>query len=119
VVLINTGRGGLVDAPALVEALKKGKIASAGLDVYEEEGEYFFEDFSASVVSDDTLARLLTFPNVLITSHQGFFTVEAMRNIAQTTLANVRDFFDGKPLSNEICYRCGQDCARKEGRRCF
>jgi len=120
VVLINTGRGELVDTPALIEGLKKGKIGAAGLDVYEEESEYFFEDFSASGVNDDTLARLMTFPNVLITGHQGFFTKEAMQNIAQTTLTNIKDFFSGGPLTNEICYRCGhEECAKKANKRCF
>lgn len=119
VVLINTGRGELIDTPALIDGLKSGKVGAAGLDVYEEEGEYFFEDFSSSVISDDTLARLLTFPNVLITAHQGFFTREAMRNIAETTLLNVRDFFDGGYLPNEICYRCDKTCLKKSRQRCF
>lgn len=119
VTIINTGRGALVDAKALVQGLKSGKIGAAGLDVYEEESEYFFEDFSASVVSDDTLARLLTFPNVLITAHQAFFTAEAMRNIAETTLNNVQDFLNGGYIPNEICYKCGKTCLKKENKRCF
>jgi D-lactate dehydrogenase len=120
VMIVNTGRGGLIDAKALIDALKSGKVSSAGLDVYEEESEYFFEDFSTQILTDDVLARLLTFSNVLITSHQGFFTREAMGNIARTTLQNVRDFFDGKPLGNGICYRCGQDvCEKKRSGRCF
>jgi D-lactate dehydrogenase len=120
VTLINTSRGELVDTHALIEALKKGKIGAAGLDVYEEESEYFFEDFSASGINDDMLARLMTFPNVLITAHQGFFTFEAMHNITQTTLQNIRDYFSGGLLANEICYRCGtQDCAKKQNKRCF
>jgi D-lactate dehydrogenase len=122
VMIVNTGRGGLIDTIALIDALKSGKVGSAGLDVYEEESEYFFEDFSTQVLTDDVLARLLTFSNVLITSHQGFFTREAIRNIAKTTLDNVRDFLAGKPLKNEICYRCGQDkdtCTKKQTGRCF
>ncbi|MBN2592186.1 MAG: 2-hydroxyacid dehydrogenase [Sedimentisphaerales bacterium] len=120
VMIVNTGRGGLINAKALIDALKSGKVGAAGLDVYEEESEYFFEDFSTQVLDDDVLARLLTFSNVLITSHQGFFTREAMQNIARTTLENIRDFLDGKPLKNEICYRCGQDvCKKKETGRCF
>lgn len=118
-VLINTGRGELIDTHALIDALKSGKLGAAGLDVYEEESEYFFEDFSSSMVSDDTLARLLTFPNVLITAHQAFFTREAMHNIAETTLRNVKDFFEGAYLMNEICYHCNQVCVKKEGKRCF
>jgi len=86
VMIINTGRGKLIKTEALIEGLKNGMVGSAGLDVYEEESEYFFEDFSDSMIEDDVLARLLTFPNVLITSHQGFFTKEALGNIAKTTL---------------------------------
>jgi D-lactate dehydrogenase len=120
VMIVNTGRGGLIDAKALIDALKSGKVGSAGLDVYEEESEYFFEDFSTQIMGDDILARLLSFSNVLITSHQGFFTREALGNIAQTTLENIRDFLDGKPLENGICYRCGQNtCKKKESGRCF
>lgn len=89
VMLINTSRGGVVNAPAMIRGLKTGKIGYLGLDVYEEEADIFFEDHSANGISDDTLARLLTFPNVLITSHQAFFTVEALKNIAQTTLDNI------------------------------
>ena len=119
VMLINTGRGRLIDTKALIAALKSGKIGSAGLDVYEEETEYFFEDRSMEVIADDVLARLLTFPNVLITSHQGFLTKEALHNIAETTLNNFKEFFAGGYLENEICYQCGQDCRKKEKRRCF
>ena len=120
VMIINTGRGGLIDSKSLIDSLKSGKVGSAGLDVYEEESEYFFEDFSTQVLTDDILARLLTFSNVLITSHQGFFTKEALENIAQITLQNIRDFFDDKPLKNEICYQCGQpECRKKILGRCF
>jgi D-lactate dehydrogenase len=94
--LINTSRGGLIDAQALIDALKKGHIGAAGLDVYEEEGGYFFEDRSDRIILDDLLARLMTFPNVLITSHQGFLTEEALQNIAQTTLENIQAFLEGK-----------------------
>jgi len=119
VMLINTGRGKLIDTVALVEGLKSGKVGFAGLDVYEEESDYFFEDFSSSMISDDVLARLLTFPNVLITSHQAFFTQEALRNIADTTLGNIKEYFTGGYLTNEICYRCGGECRKKQGKRCF
>lgn len=122
VMIINTSRGKLIDTKALIEGLKKGKIGCAGLDVYEEESEYFFEDYSSQVLSDDVLARLLTFPNVLITSHQAFFTKEALTNIAKTTLQNIKDFYDGKPLQNEVCYRCGQQlptCDKMKKGRCF
>ena len=96
VTLINTSRGGLIDAAALIQGLKHGRIGAAGLDVYEEESDYFFEDRSGRVVSDDLLARLMTFPNVLITSHQGFLTQDALGNIADTTIGNIREFLGGK-----------------------
>lgn len=102
VMLINTSRGALIDTPALVEGLKNGKIGSAALDVYEEEENVFFFDLSEKVLQDDVLARLLTFPNVLITSHQAFLTHEALRNIAETTLSNIRDFSAGSTLKNQV-----------------
>ena len=120
VTIINTGRGKLIKTQALIDGLKSGKIGAAGLDVYEEESEYFFEDHSSTVISDDVLARLMTFPNVLITSHQGFFTREALTNIAETTLNNIIEFYNGGYLQNEICYRCGIDkCRKKSRKRCF
>ena len=105
IMIINTGRGMLIDSKALIEGLKSGKVGYAGLDVYEEESDYFFEDFSNKVMTDDVLARLLSFNNVMITSHQGFFTQEAMASIAATTLENIREFFVENKLSNEICYK--------------
>ncbi|MFO7841558.1 MAG: 2-hydroxyacid dehydrogenase [Fidelibacterota bacterium] len=119
VLLINTGRGKLIDTKALIEGLKKKKIGGAGLDVYEEEANYFFEDFSDSAISDDVLARLMTFPNVLITSHQAFFTQEALRDIAQTTLRNIDDFFHDRRLENEICYQCARKCVKPGKKRCW
>ena len=112
----------MIDTRALIEGLKRGKIGNAGLDVYEEEGEYFFEDFSAAGIADDTLARLLTFPNVLITSHQGFFTREALHSIAETTLSNIKDYFQKGEFKNEICYKCGQqqgNCTKTKTGKCF
>ncbi len=106
VMLINTGRGKLIKTSDLIEGLKSGHIGSAGLDVYEEESKFFFEDMSDRILPDDILARLLTFNNVIITSHQGYFTREAMYNIAETTLKNINDFFSGKKLENEVCYKC-------------
>ena len=119
IMIINTGRGKLIKTTDLIDALKSGKVGSAGLDVYEEESEYFFEDKSMEMITDDTLARLMVFPNVLITSHQAFFTREALRNIAETTLNNLKEFFDGGYLENEICYNCSGPCVKKEGQRCF
>jgi D-lactate dehydrogenase len=102
VMLINTGRGALLDSRALIAALKTGHVGAAGLDVYEEEEGIFFQNLSDQVLQDDVLARLLTFPNVLITSHQAFLTCEALTNIAETTLASVRAFERGEPLVNQI-----------------
>ena len=102
VMLINTGRGQLIHTNALIEGLKTKQVGYAGLDVYEEEGEYFYEDKSDKIIDDDTLARLLSFPNVIVTSHQAFFTREAMQNIARTTLHNIQEFQEGKPLENEV-----------------
>ena len=102
VMIINTGRGKLVDTRALIKGLKMGKVGFAGLDVYEEERDFFFEDQSDMILTDDILARLLTFNNVVITSHQGFFTREALDSIARTTLNNIRELSGGKPLSNQV-----------------
>jgi D-lactate dehydrogenase len=96
VMIVNTSRGGLVDAKALIDGLKSGKIGSAGLDVYEEEAGIFFHDISDKVLTDDVLARLLTFNNVVVTSHQAFLTREALTNIADTTLTNIEEFETGK-----------------------
>ncbi|MFP4548057.1 MAG: 2-hydroxyacid dehydrogenase [Fidelibacterota bacterium] len=120
VMIVNTGRGHLIDTKALIEGLKNQKIGSAALDVYEEESKYFFEDFSNQIIDDDTLTILLSLNNVLITSHQGFFTEEALNNIATTTLENVTEYFNGKNLTNEICYKCpGPDCQKKKTGKCF
>ncbi len=103
--LINTSRGGLVDTAALIDALKTGQIGAAGLDVYEEESEYFFRDRSDRAIGDDVLARLITFPNVLITSHQAFLTSDALDNIAETTVQNIRAFLRGargESLQNRV-----------------
>ena len=100
--LINTSRGAVIDASAVIRGLKGGRIGSLGLDVYEEEADYFFEDLSERVIEDDVLARLLTFPNVLITGHQGFFTREALDAIADTTLGNLREVEEGRASPNAV-----------------
>ena len=102
VMIINTGRGQLINTNDLIEGLKEKKIAAAGLDVYEEEGEYFYEDKSDKIIDDDVLARLLSFNNVIVTSHQAFFTKEALHNIAETTLQNIEDFRCHRTLVNEV-----------------
>ena len=101
-VIINTGRGALIDSKALVHALKHGHIGGIGMDVYEEESKYFFSDWSTDIMTDDTLARLLTFPNVIITGHQAFLTTNALKNLAETTLENVKAFAAGDELVNEV-----------------
>ncbi len=115
VMIINTGRGKLINTQDLINGLKSKKIGSAGLDVYEEEADYFFEDYSGEVLNDDTLARLLTFNNVIITSHQAFFTKEALNNIAETTLLSIKELKEGLKLSNEIAYICENgECSPKD-----
>lgn len=98
VLIVNTGRGALIDTTAVIEGLKSGHIGALALDVYEEEEDYFFEDRSDYIIQDDELARLMTFPNVLITAHQGFFTEDALREIARTTLDNATGFETGGPF---------------------
>ena len=120
--IVNTSRGGLIDSEALLKALNERRIRGAALDVYEEESELFFEDNSNSIVTDEVLSMLVSRPNVVITSHQAFLTEEALQAIAQTTLQNIDDFFAGRTLENEICYRCASDrksCRRTAEGRCF
>lgn len=105
VMLINTSRGGVVDTRAVIRALKTGRIGALGLDVYEEEGDLFFRDLSDKVIQDDVFVRLMTFPNVLITAHQGFFTKEAITNIAETTVQNITDFERGSPNPDNLVTR--------------
>ena len=118
VVIINTSRGALVDAEALLAAIKSRKVGAACLDVYEEESDLFFEDFSGHIVEDDTLARLISMPNVIVTSHQAFLTEEALSNIAETTVTNIVDFFEKGECANELCYRNGAAADCKSG-KCF
>lgn len=118
VVILNTSRGALVDAEALVSAIKSRKVGAACLDVYEEESDLFFEDNSGHILEDDTLARLISMPNVIVTSHQAFLTEEALENIAQTTVENLVSLAKTGQCPNELCFRCGgaEDC--KTG-KCF
>jgi D-lactate dehydrogenase len=121
VYLINTSRGALINSEDLLEALKAEKIGGACLDVYEEETELFYEDMSYTIIQDDILARIMSMPNVIVTSHQAFLTKEALHNIAETTLSNCKEFFDDKILNNEVCYQCsrGEVCPREKNKRCF
>ena len=118
VVIINTSRGALVDAEALLAGIKSRRVGAACLDVYEEESDLFFEDNSGHILEDDTLARLITMPNVIVTSHQAFLTEDALENIAETTVANLVEFEKNAQCPNELCYRRGtaEDC--KSG-KCF
>ncbi|MBP5216590.1 MAG: 2-hydroxyacid dehydrogenase [Bacilli bacterium] len=122
VIIVNTSRGALIDAEALLEGIKARKIGAACLDVYEEEASVFFNDFSGHIIDDDLLARLISMPNVIVTSHQAFLTEEALNNIAETTVHNLLSFFEKDGLcDNELCYRCGniEQCKRKRKERCF
>jgi len=103
--LINTSRGAVVDTQAVIRALKIGQLGALGLDVYEEEADLFFEDLSADVIQDDALARLLTFPNVIVTGHQAFFTRDALAKIAETTIANLNEFAKSGTCANVVVFK--------------
>ncbi len=118
VVILNTSRGGLVDAEALLMGVKSRKVGAACLDVYEEESDIFFEDNSGHIMEDDTLARLISMPNVIVTSHQAFLTEEALENIAETTVNNLVSLFETGKCENELCYRGGDTRDCKSG-KCF
>ncbi|MBR7188864.1 MAG: 2-hydroxyacid dehydrogenase [Clostridia bacterium] len=122
VVILNTSRGGLIDAEALLEGIKARKIGAACLDVYEEEADIFFEDRSGHILNDELLSRLISMPNVIVTSHQAFLTEEALNNIADTTVNNIRSYFENDGIcDNELCYRCGsiERCRKDRKERCF
>lgn len=122
VVIVNTSRGGLIDTAALLEGIKSRKVGAACLDVYEEEADVFFEDRSGHIMNDELLARLISMPNVIVTSHQAFLTEEALNNIAETTVGNIRSCFDNDGIcNNELCYRCGdiEHCKKQRKQRCF
>jgi len=121
VVILNTSRGALIDTDALIDGIKARKVGAACLDVYEEESDIFFQDFSGHIVEDDTLARLISMPNVIVTSHQAFLTQEALSNIAETTVSNILAFFDRGTCDNELCYHCGKvdNCKKNRLSKCF
>ena len=122
VVLINTSRGALIDAEALLNGIRSRKIGAACLDVYEEEADIFFEDRSGHIMDDELLSRLISMPNVIVTSHQAFLTEEALNNIADTTVNNIISFFKNDGVcDNELCYRCGniEKCRNDRKERCF
>lgn len=121
VVIVNTSRGALIDAEALLAGIKARKIGAACLDVYEEESDIFYRDYSGHIISDDTLARLISMPNVIVTSHQAFLTEEALHNIAETTIQNLLSCDENGCCENELCYRCGsiEHCKKERNQRCF
>lgn len=124
VIIINTSRGALIESQALLTSLKEEKVHGAGLDVYEEESDLFYEDFSNTIIKDDVLSMLVSLPNVIVTSHQAFLTNEALSNIAETTVKNLNAYFKNEPLENEICYQCESneikaDCPKNKNGRCF
>ena len=122
VVIVNTSRGALIDAEALLTGIKNKKVGAACLDVYEEEADIFFEDRSGHILNDDVLARLISMPNVIVTSHQAFLTEDALNNIAETTVSNILSYFTNDGIcDNELCYRCGnvEQCKKERKKRCF
>ncbi len=122
VVIVNTSRGALIDSEALLNGIKSRKIGAACLDVYEEEANIFFEDRSGHILNDELLSRLISMPNVIVTSHQAFLTEEALNNIAETTVNNIKSYFMNDGIcDNELCYRCGQieRCKQERKQRCF
>jgi D-lactate dehydrogenase len=124
VVILNTSRGALIDAEALLDGIKARKVGAACLDVYEEEADIFFEDRSGHILNDELLSRLISMPNVIVTSHQAFLTEEALSNIAETTVKNLDEYFSGAFINNELCYHCEkskdpQACYRAKTKRCF
>ena len=121
VVLVNTSRGALIDSEALLEGIKDRQIGAACLDVYEEESDVFFHDFSGHIINDDILARLISMPNVIVTSHQAFLTNEALSNIADTTLSNITQFGEEGRCDNELCYKCEKfgGCPQEHKGKCF
>ncbi|MCQ2533768.1 MAG: 2-hydroxyacid dehydrogenase [Clostridia bacterium] len=121
VIIVNTSRGALIDSEALLNAIKSRQVGGACLDVYEEESNLFFRDFSGHIIDDDILARLISMPNVIVSSHQAFLTNEALYNIADITLSNVTEFMASGICKNEICYKCSKfpNCTREQVNKCF
>jgi D-lactate dehydrogenase len=122
VIIVNTSRGALIDAEALLEGIKARKVGAACLDVYEEEADIFFEDHSGHIPNDDLLSLLISMPNVIVTSHQAFLTEEALSNIAETTVNNIVSCFKNDGIcDNELCYRCRriEQCRKERREKCF
>lgn len=120
-IIINTSRGGLINTKDLIIAIKNKTISGACLDVYEEESNVFFKDFSSEIIQDETLLELIAMPNVIVTSHQAYLTNEALSNIASTTMNNLKEFYDKGYGQNELCYGCEkvEDCMKNRNKKCF
>lgn len=120
-IIINTSRGGLINAVDLLDALKSKKLKGACLDVYEEESNIFFKDYSSEIIDDETIQGLINLPNVIVTSHQAYLTSDALDNIAKTTVDNYHDYFNKGYGDNELCYGCGKvdECMKNRNKKCF
>ena len=120
-IIINTSRGELINTNDLIDAIKSKKISGACLDVYEEESNIFFKDYSSQIIEDETLLELISLPNVIVTSHQAYLTKEALNNIAQTTIKNINDYINYGYGENELCYGCGKvdECMKNRNAKCF
>lgn len=120
-IIINTSRGGLINTKDLLASIKNKSISGACLDVYEEESNIFFKDYSSEIIQDEILLELISMPNVIVTSHQAYLTNEALNNIAATTMTNVSDYLDKGYGDNELCYGCGKvdECMQNRNSKCF
>ena len=120
-IILNTSRGGLINTKDLIKAIKDKTISGACLDVYEEESNIFFKDYSAQIIEDEVLLELIAMPNVIVTSHQAYLTNEALSNIAETTLSNLNDYLTKGYGENELCYGCGKvdECMKNRNKKCF
>ena len=120
-IIINTSRGGLINTKDLLAAIKNKQISGACLDVYEEESNIFFKDYSAEIIKDEVLLELIAMPNVIVTSHQAYLTNEALDNIASTTISNLNNFIKDGYGDNELCYGCGKvdECMQNRKQKCF
>ena len=120
-IIINTSRGGLINTKDLLSSIKNKKITGACLDVYEEESNIFFKDYSSEILEDDVLLELIAMPNVIVTSHQAYLTNEALNNIASTTMSNLADYIEKGYGDNELCYGCGKvdECMKNRNKKCF
>ena len=120
-IIINTSRGGLINTKDLINAIKSKQISGACLDVYEEESNIFFKDYSSEIIEDETLLELISLPNVIVTSHQAYLTKQALDNIAQTTIRNMNDYINSGYGENELCYGCGKvdECMKNRNKKCF